>query len=142
MVQAFLSMSTETLTEEELIEFSKASPYDASNAVQVIVNGNRRLMRAITTPEAVNATVAYFISINRDPHLLRVLNKDGTNYGESINIIIDENGNETQTIVGTPIYPPNLEEYQSFFTPYVIQDIEGNDVTVTPSENTGAGWVL
>jgi len=110
---------------------------------------SRRLFRATGTKEYIDKAIAFLIVINKEPIICGVADINGVQHGQvrlftgfdednepifEIQDILDEDGNPMAK------YPYNLEEVSKHFEPYTVQNIEGDDVIMTPPNNIAAGW--
>ena len=122
-LQCFISFLDTPFSDEQITAFYSLSPYDANMIQRISVVDGRVLVRGISTPDIIEQTMAFLVSAGKDPHLMFAHHEDGTLYS-------DDN-----------IGMPNFTEYLSFFPTYTAEGPDGT-ITVTPPQNTGAGWNL
>lgn len=111
-VQYFLSMANVPLTDEE---YATYPDIDESQFIIVAIAKGRLLVRGIIDPIApFEQILAYLTATLRDPQVLMVLNKDGSDYCPD---------------GATPLFARDMAGYLAFFA-------NGE------AQNTGGGWAL
>jgi len=158
MIQSFWSEDTTTLTEEQLDQYKAlklGQKLPVGEIVKNLLTKDRQLVRTVISPEAtededgnisykgIDRLINLLTDFGKNPTIILALNKDGTEYGQNMEYVYNEDGEIIgEELTGTPIYPSNIVEYETFFPEETITEEDGSAYVYKTSYNTACGYKL